>query len=215
MNPSLTLTDVNRHTELSIFRVDLSREQVDGLCRTAIEKRYAAITMPSSMVGECAGRLEDSGVGLIAQIGFPHGLMHGDSKRFETELCVDDGAQEFEVVANLRQLQNGDEARFLRELRDIVEAAEGRHVRVALKWSGLSDTQREHGARLVLDSGAHYLSTGLGFGEKPDDEKLIAQFQDWLGEKFWIKAAQPLDDEGALICLNAGAQRLGRVAVLS
>ncbi len=215
MNASLTITDVARRTELSILRADLSREQVESLCRNAIEKRYAALTVPSSMVAECAVRLEDTGVGLIAQIGFPHGLMHGDAKRFETELCVDDGAQEFEVVANVMQLRNGDESRFLRELRDIVEAADGRHVRVALKWSCLSDPEREQGARLVLDSGAHYLSTGPGFGEKPDDEKLIAQFRSWLGEKFWIKAAQPMDDEGALICLNAGAQRLGRVAVLS
>ncbi len=212
MNLSLTNADVVRCTELSVLRADLSRDRVEAICRGAMENGFAALTVPSSLVAECAARLEDSDVSVIAQIGFPHGLMHSDAKRFETELGGDDGAQEFEVVANLMYLLNGDEGRFLRELRDIVDAAEGRHVRVALKWSALSDAQRERGALAVLDSGAHYLSTGPGFGEKPDDEKLIAQFQNWIGDKFWIKAAQPAGEEAALVCLKAGAIRVGRVA---
>ncbi len=214
MSSPLTHADLARYTELSVFRSDLTLHSLDSLCDTTREKNYAALTLPSSLIAHGAMRLEDSGVNLIAQIGFPHGLMHGDVKRFEAELCVDDGAQEFEFMGNLMLLTNGEESKFLREIRDVVDAVDGRQVRVALKWSALTEAQRKLGAQAVLDSGAHYLSTGPGFGEKPDDATSIHKWRTELGDKFWIKAAQPMGDEGSLLCLKAGAQRIGCIATI-
>jgi hypothetical protein len=58
--------------------------------------------------------------------------MDSDVKRYETEVAVDAGAHIIELTPNLGRLRDGENALVLRELRDVVEAADERPVRVLL-----------------------------------------------------------------------------------
>ena len=134
-------------------------------------------------------------------------------KRFETEAAIDDGAHEIDVVLNVARLKDGDDRYVLRELRDVVEAADERPVKVILETCLLTNEQKVRACKLVVESGAHFVKTSTGFsagGATVDDVKLMRQT---VGPKFGVKASGGIrDTRTALAMIAAGATRLGTSA---
>src|SRR2546425_5672313 len=119
--------------------------------------------------------------------------MDSDTKRFETEAAIDNGAQEIDVVINIGRLKDDDDNYVLRELRDVVEAADGRPVKVILETGLLMRGEKIRACHLVLDSGAQFVKTSTGFsgGATIDDVKLLREI---VGPKFGVKAAGGIRD---------------------
>jgi len=139
--------------------------------------------------------------------------MSTDAKRFETEAAIDDGAQEIDVVLNVGRLKDGDDKYVLRELCDVVEAADEHTVKVILETCLLTDEQKIRACRMVVECGAHFVktSTGLNFGGATvADVKLLRAT---VGPEFGVKASGGIRDvKTALAMIEAGATRLGTSA---
>lgn len=206
--PSLHAASV----ELSLLRADITPEQLRQICDQALANGFAGVLVPSSLTAFAAEYLEDSDVQPLAQIGFPFGNVHSDVKRYEVEVGLDEGAQGFEVLLNPAHLAAGRFDAAMRELRDVVDAADERFVRATVRWQGLAKAQREAVASLVAASGAHYFSTGLGLGDLADTAESLAELRELLGPKFLIKAACAGSESIEKALLAAGAARIGRVA---
>jgi deoxyribose-phosphate aldolase len=146
-------------------------------------------------------------------VGFPLGAMSADAKRFETEAAVDDGAQEIDFVLNLGRLKDGADKYVLRELCDVVEAADERIVKVILETCLLTLEEKIRACQLAVESGAHFVKTSTGFsagGATVDDVKLM---RETVGPKFGVKASGGIrDTQTALAMIEAGATRLGTSA---
>jgi deoxyribose-phosphate aldolase len=85
--------------------------------------------------------------------------MDSDAKRYETEAAIDNGATEIDVVLNIGRLKDGDRNFVLRELRDVVEAADERPVKVILETALLTRDEQILACHLAVDSGAHFVKT--------------------------------------------------------
>ena len=83
-------------------------------------------------------------------------VQNSDTKRFETEAAIDNGAQEIDVVINLGRLKDGDDPYVLRELRDVVEAADERPVKAILETCLLNREEKIRACQLVASSGAQF-----------------------------------------------------------
>jgi deoxyribose-phosphate aldolase len=146
-------------------------------------------------------------------VGFPLGAMSSDAKRYETEAAIDDDAQEIDVVLNIGRLKDGDDKFIVRELRDVVEAADECPVKVILETCLLTRDERIRACQLVVESGAKFVKTSTGFsagGATVDDVKLL---RETVGPKFGVKAAGGIrDTKTALAMIAAGATRLGTSA---
>src|SRR5207244_241109 len=132
--------------------------------------------------------LEDSEIKVIGLVGFPFGASDADVKRYETEVAIDHGAHEIEMVVNLGRLKEGDSSYVLRELRDIAEDADERPVSVSLETSLLTPEEKHLACVLALDSGVHFVSTGTGLNAAAtvaDVQSLRAA----VGDKFGVKAS--------------------------
>jgi deoxyribose-phosphate aldolase len=187
--------------------------EVEAVCAEARGHGFRAVCVNSSRVERACARLEDSGVQVVALISFPLGAMDADAKRYETEVAIDHGAQEIEVVLNHGWLKDGAHKPVLRELRDVVEAADERPVCVAVETTQLTREEITMVCKLILDSGAKAVSTGTDFW--PDarvseaDVKLLREI---LGPDFVVKAAGGIRDaQAALAVLDAGATRIGTI----
>ena len=147
---------------------------------------------------------------VVSVVGFPLGAMAADVKRFETEVAVDDGAHEIDVVLNVARLKAGDDKYVLRELLDVVEAADERTVKVILETCLLNDEEKVRACKLVVESGAHLVKTSTGFstaGATIADVKLM---RETVGPKFGVKASGGVRDaQTALAMIAAGATRIG------
>src|SRR5207249_1329526 len=111
-----------------------------------------------------------------------------------TEAAIDNGAQEIDVVINLGRLKDGDDPYVLRELRDVVEAADERPVKAILETCLLNREEKIRACQLVASSGAQFVKTSTGFasrGATIEDVKLLREI---AGEKLRVKAAGGIRD---------------------
>lgn len=194
----------------TLLKADASAGDIQKLCAEARENNFFSVCVNGSWVAEAAAHLEGSIVKVACVVGFPLGAMTSDTKRFETEAAVDDGAQEIDMVLNIARLKAGQDKYVLRELCDVVEAADGHTVKVILETCLLTEEEKIRACHLVVESGAHFVKTSTGFstsGATIADVKLMRAA---VGEKFGVKASGGIrDTQAALAMIAAGATRLG------
>ncbi|MEK7686296.1 MAG: deoxyribose-phosphate aldolase [Verrucomicrobiota bacterium] len=207
---TLSPNELARYIDHTLLKADATAKEIEKLCTEAREHHFCSVCVNGSWVSHAGHLLEESGVKVVAVAGFPLGAADSDVKRYETEVAIDNGAQEIDVVLNIARLKTGDDAYVLRELRDVAEAADERPVKVILETCLLTRDEKIRACRLVLDSGAHYIKTSTGFstgGATVDDVRLL---RETVGAKFGVKAAGGIRDlKTALAMIEAGANRLG------
>lgn len=202
--------ELARYIEHTLLRPEATRAQIEKLCEEARTYGFYAVCVNGSRVELARYCLEESDVRVVAVVGFPLGAMSADVKRYETEAAVDDGAHEVDVVLNIGKLKDGENAALLRELRDVVEAADERPVKVILETCLLTREEKIRACQLVLDSGARFVKTSTGFGPAGATVEDVQLLRETVGPNFGVKAAGGIRDTAtALAMIRAGADRLG------
>ena len=209
----LSSAQLAAYIDHTLLKPDATAKDIEKLCAEAHTYRFYSVCVNGSRVELARHLLEDSDVHVACVVGFPLGAGIPDAKRFETEAAVDDGAQEIDVVLNLGQLKDGNDKFVLRELRDVVQAADGNPVKVIIETCLLTHAEKIRACRLVVDSGAQFVKTSTGFstgGATVDDVKLM---RETVGPNFGVKASGGIrDTQTALAMIAAGATRLGTSA---
>jgi deoxyribose-phosphate aldolase len=213
MRPSLTAQDLARFIDHTLLKPEATRIDIQKLCAEAREHQFYSVCVHGSRIQEACASLDESGVKVSAVVGFPLGAMDADAKRYETEVAIDHGAHEIDMVLNIGRLKEGDHRYVLRELRDIAEAADERPVKVILETCLLTRAEKIMACKLVLDSGAHFVKTSTGFGAANGTLEDVKLLREAVGPKFGVKAAGGIrDTKTALAMIEAGANRLGTSA---
>jgi deoxyribose-phosphate aldolase len=199
-----------RCLERALFAPDLTRGDLEKLCAEAREQAWFGVCVNGSRVELARTLLEESEVRVAALVGFPWGAVTTDAKRYETEAAVDDGAHEVDAVINIGRLKEGDGRFVLRELRDIVEAAEERPVKAVLETHLLTREEMILGLELAVESGAQFLVTSTDWHVPDVKVEDVAFLREKAGAEFGIKAAGNIRDARfAQALINAGATRIG------
>lgn len=194
--------------EVALTRPDATRSEVEHFCTRAREQALYGVVVHGVRVELARAVLDDSPLKITALVSYPLGAADADVKRYATEVAIDHGAHEIEFVANLGRLKDGDHAGVLRELRDIVEAADERPVKAIFEFRYLNPEQRRLVCDLVADSGVALLAVSSGL-IGPAAAAEVRQAQEWLGRAAGVKAAGVADAALAQALLEAGAARLG------
>jgi len=194
----------------TLLKADATAEAIEKLCQEAMEHHFHCVCVNGSRVAQAYHLLEDHDTQVAAVVGFPLGAMDSDAKRFETEAAVDNGAQEIDMVLNIGKLKDGDDQFVLREIRDVVEAADERIVKVILETCLLTRDEIVRACELARQSGAHFVKTSTGFGSSGASVQDVKLMREVVGQDFGVKAAGGIrDTEIALAMIKAGANRLG------
>jgi deoxyribose-phosphate aldolase len=206
----LSAEQLAAYIDHTLLRPDATQSQIEQLCREAREYKFFFVCVNGSWVAAARHFLDDTDVKVVGTVGFPLGAMASDVKRYETEVAIDDGAHEIDVVLNVARLKAGDDKYVLRELLDVVEAADERTVKVILETCLLADDEKIRACSIAVESGAHFVKTSTGFssaGATVADVKLL---RETVGPKFGVKASGGIRDvQTALAMIEAGATRIG------
>src|SRR4051812_550896 len=186
MTEALTSAQLAQYIDHTLLKADASAKDIEQLCREAIENKFWSVCVNGSRVAQAYALVADTGVKVACTVGFPLGAMSSDAKRYETEAAIDDGAQEIDVVINVGKLKEGDDAAVLRELRDVVEAADERTVKVILETCLLSRDEKIRACKLVVESGAHFVKTSTGFSTAGATTHDVQLMRELVGEKFGV-----------------------------
>lgn len=209
MNPS-SPAELARYIDHTLLKPEATAKDIERLCAEALEHRFCAVCVNGSRVALALHHLEDSNVKVATVVGFPLGAMDSDAKRYETEAAIDAGAHEIDMVLNIGRLREGDDAFVLREICDVVEAADERPVKVIIETCLLTREEKIRACQLIVEGGAQFVKSSTGFssaGATLDDVKLL---RETVGPKFGVKAAGGIRDFAtAMTMIEAGATRLG------
>jgi deoxyribose-phosphate aldolase len=199
-----------RHIESTLLRPEATHVDVERLCLQAREFGFAAVCVQGSRVVEAVHFLDDSEVKVVTVVGFPLGGTDRDVKRYETEVAIDNGASEIDAVMNIGWFKEGKDKAVFCELRDIVESADERIVKIVIETALLTPEEIGRACKLVVDSGAHYVKTSTGFAGRGATVEDIELIRAAVGPDCGIKAAGGIrDTTTALALIEAGANRLG------
>jgi len=213
---TLSPAQLAAYIDHTLLKADAAAKDIEKLCAEARENHFYSVCVNGSWVGQARHFLEGAGVKVASVVGFPLGAMSGDAKRFETEAAIDDGAQEIDVVLNIGRLKAGDDKYVLRELRDVVEAADEWPVKVILETCLLTREEKIRASQLVVESGAHFVKTSTGFSTAGATVEDVRLMRETVGPKFGVKASGGIrDTKTALAMIEAGATRLGTSASIA
>ncbi len=206
----MNLAEYIDHTGL---HPEATAKDIERLCAEAREHLFHAVCVNGSRVELARHCLEASPVKVVSVVGFPLGAMDADAKRFEAEAAIDAGAQEIDVVLNLGRLKDGNDRSVLRELRDVVEAADGLPVKVILEACLLSRDEKLRACSLILESGARFVRTSTGLAAGGATVEDVRLFREVVGPQFGVQAAGGIRDAAtARAMIEAGANRIGTSA---
>jgi deoxyribose-phosphate aldolase len=208
---TISATELAARLDAAFWKPVASPKEFAAFCAEARAKKYRAISVNGSRVALATAGLEDGGVQTVALVGFPLGTSDSDVKRYEAEVAIDFGAQELELILNLDHFKNGNHQAALRELRDVLEAADERPVCAVLETRALTRAEIASACVLLSEAGVQAVSTGTDFWPDTrvtvDDVKALC---DALDAKIAVKAVGNIRDaQAAMALIEAGAARLG------
>ena len=213
------MSELASYIDHTLLKPDATRAQLEQLCAEAAEHQFSTVCVNGSRVELAYSLLEDSDVQVCTVVGFPLGAMDADAKRYETEVAVDLGASEIDMVMNVGRFKDGEHDYIVREIRDVVEAADDRVVKVILETCLLTNDEIAQACKLVTQAQAHFVKTSTGFGNAGATLEHIKLMRETVGQFAGVKAAggvRNADDARAMI--EAGATRIGTsngVAIVS
>ena len=207
---ALSAREMARRIDHTLFAADATRGDIEKLCAEAREHGFFSVCVNGSRVELARTAMEGSEVRVVALVGFPFGAADPDAKRYEVEIAVDQGAHEIDFVINIGRLKDGDSNFVLREMRDVVEAADERPVKAVLESHLLTREEKILACRLALDSGAQFVCNSTDFHAPDVTVEEVRLLRELVGEDFGVKAAGNIRDARmALALIEAGVTRIG------
>jgi deoxyribose-phosphate aldolase len=197
----------------TLLRPDATPADIESLCAEARRYAFFSVCVNSSFVPLCARLLEGSGVRVASVVGFPLGAASTTAKAAETLRAVADGADEIDMVLHIGRLRAGDRDDVLRDIAAVVQAAEGRVVKVILETALLNEPEKVAACELSAEAGAHFVKTSTGFGPSGATVEDVRLLRATVGEALGVKASGGIRDLAtARRMIAAGASRLGTSA---
>ena len=201
--------ELARLIEHTLRKADATRADIEQLCAEARAHGFASVCVNGSRVAQAVHVLEETDVKITCAVAFPFGASDADVKRYETETAIDSGAHFIELTPNFGRLKDGDDASVLRELRDVVEAADERPVSVCLDIGLLTAEEIRRISRHAVDAAMKGITItgGQDLASVMQAVKLVCEDS---GKEFGVKVDQPSFKLSEVIALlDAGAARFG------
>jgi deoxyribose-phosphate aldolase len=203
------LANMFDHTLLKAFA---KKEDFEVLCRDADQNGFKMVAINSYPVKLCKAFLKNSPVHVGAAIGFPLGQTTIETKVFETEDAINNGADEIDYVINITELKAGNLNYIEDEMTRIVAACRKQDVLVKVIFENCYLTKEEirQVALIAKKVKPDFIKTSTGFGTSGATLEDVALMRDTVDGACQIKAAGGIRDWATCKAfIEAGATRIG------
>lgn len=228
--------EFSKYFDHTILNAAATMEEVDRICKEAIEYRFASVCVNGAWTKTVAEKLTDTDIAVCTVIGFPLGAMSTRAKRFETLTAIEDGATEIDMVVNIGAVKDRNDAFVRQDIAAVKEICSnntmGKEVilKVIIETCLLSDEEKKRVCELAVEAGADFVKTSTGFSTGGATTKDVALMRKTVDEKTtaleketgqtWkrvrVKASGGIRDaKTAKEMIAAGADRLGTSATVA
>ncbi|MDD5088352.1 MAG: deoxyribose-phosphate aldolase [bacterium] len=197
----------------TLLKPDATPEQIERICREAMECRFAAVCVNPVYVSVVSRLLEGTDVTTCSVIGFPLGAATTANKIAEAREAIRLGAREIDMVLWVGGLKAGQDAWVEDDVARVADACHqtGARLKVILECALLSENEKRRACGICFEANADFVKTSTGFGPggaTVDDVRLLSSLAKPVG--VGVKAAGGIRTlQDALNMVAAGATRIG------
>jgi deoxyribose-phosphate aldolase len=209
---SLTPSQLALMIDYTFLKPNGTYEDMVKHCAEARQYGFAMVAIHPSEVERCVQLLHGCPVRVGAAIGFPLGQNTPAVKEFEIKDAIARGADEIDMVINIRALLSGDLPVVQQEITSMVRACQAGCLtsKVILETCYLTDEQKRLVCKVALEEGADFVKTSTSFGLAGATVADIFLMRSVVGDQMGVKASGGIRDlKTALEMIAAGATRLG------
>lgn len=192
-----------------------TREEVDQTCHEAVTYGMAAACIPPRYVKAMKAKYGQA-LKVCTVVGFPLGYSSLESKVFETEQAIRDGADEIDMVISLGDAKEGRFDEITAEIAAVKAACKGKILKVIIETCYLNEEEKIALCACVTEARADFIKTSTGFGPAGANPADIELFKQHIGRGILIKAAGGIRTREAMEdYINRGCTRVGASGALT
>jgi deoxyribose-phosphate aldolase len=215
LTKQLTPESLAQYFDHTLLKPFATVEAFEQFCVDSAKYKFKMVAINPAPVRLCKKLLEGSGVRVGAAIGFPFGQNTVETKVFETQDSIDNGADEIDYVINITELKYKNYDYIEREMAGIVGLCKQHNVtsKVIFENCFLTDAEKKELCRIALNVGPDFIKTSTGFGTGGATLEDVALMKSIVGDKIKVKAAGGIRTlDMVLQLIDLGVERIGSTA---
>ena len=206
MNKKLIADSID-HT---LLKPDAGLSQIHKLCAEAITYGFHAICVNPCLVKEATNYLINSSVQICSVVGFPLGTNTSTIKLREIDTCLNDGANEIDMVMNIGHFKDKKLKEIAEEFKEAKKITTDTILKIIIETSLLTKGEIITASKVVEASGADFVKTSTGFIGSGATVENVLLIKNSVGPRTLIKASGGIKSlKEVQNMLDAGANRIG------
>lgn len=202
-------SEILKLVDHTLLKQQATWEDIKLLCDDGIKYNVASVCIPASYVKRVKAYVGEN-LSICTVIGFPNGYSTLETKVFETENAILNGADEIDMVINIGDLKDKNYDKILTEINQIKKVCKDKILKVIIETCLLTDEEKIKMCEIVSLSNADFIKTSTGFSTQGATKEDIKLFKMYMKEGKGIKAAGGISSfEDAENFILLGATRLG------
>ncbi|ETI51077.1 deoxyribose-phosphate aldolase, variant [Phytophthora nicotianae CJ01A1] len=170
-NNSRTMCQYVDHT---LLKAEAQPSHIKTLCEEAVQHSFCSVCVNASyasLARKTLDELKDTRkprVKVCCVVGFPLGATTTATKVFETQQCLNAGAEEIDMVINVGMLHAKEYDYVLRDICAVVGVCKDRGAisKVILETALLSEEQIRKASELAIAAGTDFIKTSTGYSTR-------------------------------------------------
>ncbi|MGI5971983.1 MAG: deoxyribose-phosphate aldolase [Oscillospiraceae bacterium] len=205
----MRIEDILNKVDHTLLSQTATWDEIREICDDGMRFSTASVCIPPSYVKNAAQYVTGC-IPVCTVIGFPNGYSTTDTKCFEAEEAVKNGASEIDMVINLGLLRDRRLGELADEIRRVKSSCGGRLLKVIVETCMLTEEEKIIMCDIVTETGADYIKTSTGFGGGGATFADVELFAGRVGPNVKIKASGGISSlADAEKFIELGASRLG------
>ena len=201
---------LENYIDHTLLKPSATRENIIQLCEEAKKYNFFAVCINGSFVQLAKRELINSNVKIVAVVGFPLGTTAISIKVLETKTCINDGADEIDMVINVGMLKSKDFKYLENEIQAVKNEVGDRILKVIIETCYLTNEEKKVVCEIAMNAGADFVKTSTGFGTNGATIADVKLIKEVLKGQLSIKASGGISDkETALSYISLGVTRIG------
>jgi deoxyribose-phosphate aldolase len=205
------MKNIERYIEQTVLKPLTTDVDIEKLISEAKKYGFVGICVPPFWVKKAKRDIGDAPIQLVTVIGFPLGYNMTETKIYETELAIQNGADEIDVVWSISAYKS----KMTWPKIELAKLAQTCHdhekiLKVIIETAYLTDQEIIQACKICSEAGVDYVKTSTGFAPEGAREDHIRLMRENLPSSVGIKASGGIKTyETAVKLIAAGADRIG------
>lgn len=204
--------ELNKYIDHTMLKAYAQEKDIIKLCDEADKYKFKSVCINPCYVGLVKSYLEKlkSSVKICTVVGFPLGQNTIETKVFEAQNAINNGAEEIDMVINIGALLDKKFEYIEKEISDIRKICEGKILKIIIETCYLDEENIKIMTEICNKLNVDYIKTSTGFGTRGASENDVIVMNKYKNNKLQIKASGGISDKKAAEkMIELGATRLG------